>query len=39
MNGGGEKSMTAYRLSLVFQELEPIFDDEYLNDNDATIGF
>jgi hypothetical protein len=38
-NGGGEKSMTAYRLSLVFQELEPIFDDEYLNDNDATIGF
>ena len=38
-NGGGEKSMTAYRLSLTFQELEPIFDDEYPNDNDATIGF
>ena len=38
-NGEGEKSMTAYRLSLTFQELEPIFDDEYLNDNDATIGF
>ena len=36
---GPEKSMTAYRLSLSFQELEPIFDDEYLNDNDATIGF
>jgi len=36
---GDEKSMTAYRLSLSFQELEPIFDDEYLNDNDATIGF
>ena len=38
-NSEGEKSMTAYRLSLSFQELEPIFDDEYLNDNDATIGF
>ena len=38
-NGGGEKSMTAYRLSLTFRELEPIFDDEYPNDNDATIGF
>ena len=38
-NGEGEKSMTAYRLSLTFQELEPIFDDEYPNDNDATIGF
>lgn len=34
-----EKSMTAYRLSLTFQELEPIFDDEYPTDNDATIGF
>ena len=38
-NSGGEKSMTAYRLSLSFQELEPIFDDEYPDDNDATIGF
>jgi hypothetical protein len=38
-NSQGEKSMTAYRLSLSFQELEPIFDDEYLDDNDATIGF
>jgi len=38
-NSEGEKSITAYRLSLVFQELEPIFDDEYLDDNDATIGF
>ena len=38
-NSQGEKSMTAYRLSLSFQELEPIFDDEYPDDNDATIGF
>jgi hypothetical protein len=38
-NSQGEKSMTAYRLSLSFQELEPIFDDEYSDDNDATIGF
>jgi hypothetical protein len=37
-NGGGEKSMTAYRLSLSFQELEPIFDDEYGLDDD-NIGF
>ena len=36
---GNEKSMTAYSLSLSFQELEPIFDDEYPDDNDATIGF
>ena len=38
-NDNSEASMTAYRLSLTFQELEPIFDDEYPNDNDATIGF
>ena len=36
---GDEKSMTAYRLSLSFQELEPLFDDEYPDDNDASIGF
>ena len=36
---GNEKSMTAYRLSLSFSELEPIFDDEYPEDNDASIGF
>ena len=33
-----EKSMTAYRLGLTFQELEPIFDDEYGSDDD-NIGF
>lgn len=32
-----EKSMTAYRLSLSFQELEPIFDDEY--GPEGNIGF
>ena len=39
---GNEKSMTAYRLALSFQELEPIFDDEYdqIDKNDDTsIGF
>ena len=40
--GGKEKSMTAYRLSLQFQELEPIFDDEYYDidkNKDDQIGF
>jgi hypothetical protein len=36
---GDEKSMTAYKLGLSFSELEPIFDDEYPEDNDASIGF
>lgn len=35
---GPEKSMTAYRLSLTFQELEPLFDDEYGLDDD-NVGF
>ncbi len=37
-----DKSMTAYRLSLQFQELEPIFDDEYYEidkNKDTFIGF
>jgi hypothetical protein len=33
-----DSSMTAYELSLTFQELEPLFDDEYGSDND-NIGF
>jgi hypothetical protein len=37
-NGEGEPSMTAYRMSLTFQELEPIFDDEYGLDYD-NVGF
>jgi len=37
--GGNEKSMTSYRLSLQFQELEPIFDDEYGDPGDKFIGF
>jgi len=36
---GNEKSMTSYRLSLQFQELEPIFDDEYGDPKDDFIGF
>jgi len=35
-NGGN--SMTAYELSLTFQELEPLFDDEY-GEKDDNIGF
>ena len=37
-----DRSMTAYRLSLQFQELEPIFDDEYYEidkNADRFIGF
>ena len=37
--GGDEKSMTAYRLSLSFSELEPIFDDEYGATDYDNIGF
>lgn len=39
---GNEKSMTAYRLGLSFQELEPLFDDEYNEidgNKDLEIGF
>lgn len=36
--GGKEKSMTSYRLTLQFQELEPLFDDEY-GLTDDNIGF
>ena len=32
-------SMTAYEIRLDMQELDPIFDEDYENDNDATIGF
>lgn len=37
-----DSSMTAYELSLTFQELEPIFDDEYYEidkNKDTSIGF
>jgi hypothetical protein len=43
---GNERSMTSYELTLQFQELVPIFDDDYSNpdaggDNnkDDNIGF
>lgn len=32
-------SMVSYQLDLTFQELEPIYNDNYSNDNDTTIGF
>jgi hypothetical protein len=35
---GEERSMTAYELNLSFQELEPVFDDEY-GDGYSNIGF
>ncbi len=31
--------MTSYEISMQFQELEPIFNDDYPNDKDATIGY
>ena len=29
----------AYEISMTFTELEPVFNDDYPNDNDASIGF
>ena len=31
--------MTSYEIQMQFQELEPIFNDDYPNDKDATIGY
>ena len=36
---GDEKSMTAYRMTLSFSELEPLFDDEYGESDYDNIGF
>ena len=36
---GKEKSMVAYELQLQFQELEPLFDDEYGATDFDNIGF
>jgi hypothetical protein len=36
---GKEKSMVAYELQLQFQELEPLFDDEYGANDFDNIGF
>ena len=32
-------AMTSYELTLQFSELEPVFNNDYAQDNDATIGF
>ena len=32
-------AMTSYELTLQFGELEPVFNNDYAQDNDATIGF
>ena len=37
--GGTEKSMTAYRMTLQFSELEPLFDDEYGESDYDNVGF
>ncbi len=39
MTFNGEPSMTAYEITMQFSELEPIFDSDYPNDEDATIGY
>jgi len=31
--------MVSYQLSFTFQEIEPVFNDEYEEDGDTTIGF
>ena len=31
--------MTSYAITMEFQELEPVFNDDYQEDGDATIGF
>jgi len=31
--------MSSYNMQLTFKELEPVFNDEYPQDNDASIGF
>ena len=32
-------AMSSYQMSLQFKELEPVYNDEYDNDNDTSIGF
>ena len=36
---GDEKSMTAYKMTLQFGELEPLFDDEYGESDYDNVGF
>jgi hypothetical protein len=31
--------MSAYEMTLSFTELDPVFEDDYVSDNDATIGY
>ena len=31
--------MVSYQLTMSFQELEPVFNDDYPNDNDTSLGF
>jgi hypothetical protein len=32
-------AMSAYEMTLSFTELDPVFEDDYASDNDATIGY
>ena len=32
-------AMVSYQVTLNFSELEPVFNDDYANDNDTSIGF
>ena len=32
-------AMSAYEMTLSFTELDPVFEDDYVSDNDATIGY
>lgn len=31
--------MSSYQITMTFQELEPVFNNDYPNDNDASLGF
>ena len=31
--------MQQYSIQMTFTELEPVFNDEYPNDNDSSVGF
>ena len=39
MTYAGEPSMTSYQISMAFGEIEPIYADEYKDNNSPTMGF
>ena len=39
MTYAGEPSMTSYQITMAFGEIEPIYADEYKDNNSPTMGF